>query len=86
MDTHFAISWEKLNDLSPQKCLITFHEVNRLDIKPEIGYTRHELGVVLSRHMKVALSDVHADMYPVVAPLELRAGSLYRIYFTLKVH
>jgi hypothetical protein len=68
---------EKLNDLSPQKCLIPFHEVNGLDIQPEVGYMRHELGAVLStptvnRHLE--LSGVHADMYPIVAPLELRAG------------
>jgi hypothetical protein len=31
-------------------------------------------GVILSRHMDVALSGVHADMYPIVALLELRAG------------
>jgi hypothetical protein len=70
---------EKLNDLSPQKCLIPFHEVNGLDIQPEVGYTRHELGAILStprvnRHLEVALSGVHADLYPIVAPLELRAG------------
>jgi hypothetical protein len=67
---------EKLNDLSPQKCLIPFHEVSGLD---EVGYTRHELGAILStpkvnRYMKVGLSGVHADIYPIVAPLELRAG------------
>jgi hypothetical protein len=61
---------EKLYDLSPQKCLISFHEV---------GYTRHELGAILStpkvnRHMEVALSGVHIDMYPIVAPLKLRMG------------
>jgi hypothetical protein len=49
------------------------------DIPPEVGYTRHELGAILSipmvnRQMEVALSGVHADMYPIVAPLELRAG------------
>jgi hypothetical protein len=43
--------------------------------KPEVGYTRHELGAILStprvnRHMEVALSGVHADMYPIVAPLK----------------
>jgi hypothetical protein len=70
---------EKLNNLSPQKCLIRFHEVSGLDIQPEIGYTRHELGMVLStcennRHMEVELSGILADMYPIVAPLELRAG------------
>jgi hypothetical protein len=58
---------------------IPFHEVSGLDIQPEIGNTRHELGANLNtprvnRHMQVALSGVHADMYPVVAPLELRAG------------
>jgi hypothetical protein len=70
---------EKLNDLSPQKCLITLHEVSGLEIQPETGYTRHELGAILStprvnRHMEVALSGVHTDIYPIVAPLELRAG------------
>jgi hypothetical protein len=80
---------EKLNDLSPQKCLIPFHEVSRLDIQPEIGYKKLELGAILStprvnRHMEVALSGVHAVC--IFAPLELRAGSLYRIYFTLMVH
>jgi hypothetical protein len=35
---------EKMYDLSPQKCLIPFHEVSGLDIQPEVGYTRHELG------------------------------------------
>jgi hypothetical protein len=69
----------KLNDLSPQKSLIPFHEVSGLDIQPEVGYTRHELGAILSiprvyRHMEVALSGVHADMFPIIAPLELRAG------------
>jgi hypothetical protein len=54
------------------------HEVSGLDIQPEIGYTRHELGAILSisrvnRHMEVALSGVHGDMYPIVAPLELKA-------------
>jgi hypothetical protein len=86
---------EKLNDLSPQKCLIPFHEVIGMDIQPEVGYTRHELEAILStprvnRHMKVGLSGVHADMYPIVTPLELRAGiasfcSLHRIYFTQMV-
>jgi hypothetical protein len=66
---------EKLNDLSPQKFLIPFHEVSELDIQPEIGYSRHELGAILStprvnKHMEVALSGVHVDMYPLVAPLE----------------
>jgi hypothetical protein len=28
----------------------------------------------VNRHIKVALSGVHADMYPIDAPLELRAG------------
>jgi hypothetical protein len=28
----------------------------------------------VNRHMEFALSGVHADMYPIVAPLELRAG------------
>jgi hypothetical protein len=28
----------------------------------------------VNRHMEVALSGVHADMYPVVVPLKLRAG------------
>jgi hypothetical protein len=70
---------EKLNDLSPQKCRTPFHEVSGLDIQPEIGYAGHELGAILStprvnRHMEVAFSGVHADMYPIVAPLELRAG------------
>jgi hypothetical protein len=65
---------DKLNDLSPQKCLIPFHEVSGVDIQPEVGYTRHELGAILStprvnRHMKVALSGVHADIYPIIAPL-----------------
>jgi hypothetical protein len=36
---------EKLSDLSPQKCLIPFHQVSGLDIQPEVGYTRHQLGV-----------------------------------------
>jgi hypothetical protein len=51
-----------------------------VDIQPDIhvGYTRHELGAILStlrvnRHMEVAVSSVHTDMYPIVAPLELRA-------------
>jgi hypothetical protein len=39
---------EKLNDLSQQKCLIPFHDVSEPDIQPEVGYTRHELGVILS--------------------------------------
>jgi hypothetical protein len=70
---------EKLNDLGPQKCLIPFHKVSGLDIQPEVGYTRHEIGAILStsrvsRHMEVALFGVHAGMYPIVAPLELRAG------------
>jgi hypothetical protein len=39
----------KLNDhLSPQKSLIPFHDVSGLDILPEVGYTRHELGAILS--------------------------------------
>jgi hypothetical protein len=42
-------------------------------------YTRHELVAILStprvnRHMEIALSGVHAYMYPIVAPLELRTG------------
>jgi hypothetical protein len=41
---------EKLNDLSPQKCLIPFHEVSRLDIQPEVGYTRHELEFLAPLH------------------------------------
>jgi hypothetical protein len=50
-----------------------------LDIQPEVGYTRHELVAILStprvnRHMEVALSGVYANMYSIVAPLELRAG------------
>jgi ribonuclease HI len=70
---------EKLNDLSPQKYLIPFHEVSGLYIQPEVGCTRHKLGAILStprvnRHMEVALSGVHAAMYPVIAPLELRMG------------
>jgi hypothetical protein len=82
---------EKLYDLSPQKCLIPFHEVSGLDIQPEVGYTRHELGAILStprinRHIKVALSGVHANMYPIVAPLKLRAGialsSLSNLFYT----
>jgi hypothetical protein len=83
---------EKLYDLSPQKCLIPFHEVSELDIQPEFGYTRHELGAILStprvnRHMEVAPSGVHAYMYAIVAPLEVRAGiALFLIYFTLMVH
>jgi hypothetical protein len=65
---------DKLNDLSPQKCLIPIHKSVGWF---EVGYTRHELGAILStsrvnRHMEVALSGVHADMYPIVA--ELRAG------------
>jgi hypothetical protein len=51
---------EKLNDLSSQKCLIPFHEVSGLDLQPEVGFMRHELE--------------SCDMYPIVAPLELRAG------------
>jgi hypothetical protein len=62
-----------------------------LDIQPEVGYSRRELGVILStpsvnRHMKVALLGVHADMYSIVAPLELRAGialfSLLNLFYT----
>jgi hypothetical protein len=72
-------TFQKNGHSLPQKCLIPFHEVNGLDIQPEVGYTRHELGAILStqrvnRHMEVALSGVHADMYPIVAPLELSAG------------
>jgi hypothetical protein len=39
--------------------------------------------------MEVALSGVHADMYPIVAPLELRAGialfssSLYTLQYRI---
>jgi hypothetical protein len=67
----------KLNRLSPQNCLIPFHEVSGLDIQPEVGYTKHELEAILStpkvnRHMEI--TGVHADMYPIIAPLELRAG------------
>jgi hypothetical protein len=41
--------------------------------------TRHELGAILStpevnRHMEVALSGVHADMYPIVAPARGQAS------------
>jgi hypothetical protein len=44
------------------------HEVSGLVIQTEVGYTRHELGAILStprvnRHMEVALSGVHADMH-----------------------
>jgi hypothetical protein len=68
------------NDLSPQKCLIPFHEVSGLDIQLEVCYTRHELEAILStprvnKHMEVPLSGVHANMYPIVA--------LHRIYLTL---
>jgi hypothetical protein len=28
----------------------------------------------VNRHLEVALSGVHANLYPIVAPLELRAG------------
>jgi hypothetical protein len=28
----------------------------------------------VNRHMEIAFSGVHADMYPIIAPLELRAG------------
>jgi hypothetical protein len=81
----------KLYDLSPQKCLLPFHEASGLDIQPEVGYTGHELGVILSvpginRHMEVAFSGIHADMYPIVAPLKLRAGialfSLSNLFYT----
>jgi hypothetical protein len=70
---------EKLNDLTPQKCHIPFHEVSGLDIQPEVDYTRHELGAILStprvnRHMEVALYGAHSDMYPIIATIELRAG------------
>jgi hypothetical protein len=49
---------EKPNGLSPQKCLIPFHEVSGLDIRPEVGYTRHEQVAILStprvnRHMEI---------------------------------
>jgi hypothetical protein len=45
----------------------------------EVGYTRHELRAILSTprvnsHVENALSGVHADMYPIASPLELRAG------------
>jgi hypothetical protein len=78
---------EKLNDLSPQKCLIPFHEVSGLDIQPEVGYTRHDLGAILStprvnRHMEVALFGVHADMYPIVAPLIVALFSLSNLFYT----
>jgi hypothetical protein len=58
------------------------------DIQPEVGYTRHELGAILStprvnRNVEVALSGVHADMYPIVAPLELRGGIVLSIEFIL---
>jgi hypothetical protein len=39
-----------INDLSPKKCLIPFHEVSGLDIQPEVGYTRHEHGAIVSTH------------------------------------
>jgi hypothetical protein len=66
----------KLHDLSQKKCLIPFHEVSGLDIQPEVGYTRHELGGILSIprvNKEVALSGDHADMFPIIATLELRA-------------
>jgi hypothetical protein len=49
-----------------------------LKLATEVGYTRHELGAILStpkvnRHMEFALFGIHAGMYPIVAPLELRA-------------
>jgi hypothetical protein len=77
MDTHDML--EKLNGLSSQKCLIPLHEVSWLDIQPKVGYTRHELGAILStprvnRHMEIALSGIHADMYPIIAPLEVKGG------------
>jgi hypothetical protein len=73
---------EKLNGLNPQKCLIPFHEVSGLDIQPEVGCMRHELGAILStprvnKHMEIALSSVHADMYPIIAPLQLKASNLF---------
>jgi hypothetical protein len=66
--------------LSSQKYPIPFHKVSEQDIQPdEVGYMGHKLEAILSTprvnsHMEVALSDVHADMYPIVAPLELSAG------------
>jgi hypothetical protein len=79
---------DKLIDLSPQKCLIPFHKSGGWIFNWfEVGYTRHELGAILStsrvnRHME-------ADMYPIVAPLELMRVlhcSLHRIFFTMMVH
>jgi hypothetical protein len=45
-----------------------------------VGYTRHKLGAILStkkvnRQMEVALSGVYADMYSIVASLDLRVGN-----------
>jgi hypothetical protein len=55
-----SIIFRKMGTQSPQKCLIPFHEVNGLDIQPEVSYTGHELGAILSapginRHMEAAL-------------------------------
>jgi hypothetical protein len=49
-----------------------------MDSKAEL-YKRHEFGAILgtpkaNRHMEVALSGVHVDMYPIVAPFDLRSG------------
>jgi hypothetical protein len=60
---------ENLNGLSPQKCLIPFHDVSGLDIQSEIGYTPR-----VNKHMEIAFSGVHANMYPIIASLEFRAG------------
>jgi hypothetical protein len=77
----------KLNDLSPQKCLILFHEVSGLDIQPAVDYTRHELGVStprVNRHMEVALSDVHADMYPLSNRCSTRIKGGYCIVLSIE--
>jgi hypothetical protein len=62
------------------------HEVSELDTQPEVGYTRHELGAILStprvnRHMvftPICLQSLlHSDIERVLH------CSLHRIYFTL---
>jgi hypothetical protein len=50
------------------KCVIPFNEVSELDIQSEVGYTKHELGAILStlrvnRLMEVALSSVLSSKF-----------------------
>jgi hypothetical protein len=52
----FSVFYFSIENEMVKKCLIPFLEVSELDVQPEVGFTRHELGAILStprvnRHM-----------------------------------